>query len=39
MRRLQVKLNFKTMSAFIRDLKIHLAEEKREYFPLVIAPR
>ncbi|KAL3807399.1 hypothetical protein ACHAXA_006667 [Cyclostephanos tholiformis] len=37
-RGLQMKLNFKTKSAFIRDLKVHLSEEKREYFPLVVAP-
>ena len=38
-RRLQGKLNFKTKSTFIRDLKLHLAEEKGEYFPLVVVPR
>jgi hypothetical protein len=36
-RRLQGKLNFKTKSAFVHILKVHLAEEKGEYFPLVVA--
>jgi hypothetical protein len=36
-RTLQGKLNFKTKSAFAHNLRVHLAEEKREYFPLVVA--
>ncbi len=36
-RTLQGKLYFKTKSAFAHDLRVHLAEEKGENFPLVVA--
>lgn len=36
-RTLQGKLNFKTKGVFAHNLRVHLAEEKREYFPLVVA--
>jgi len=35
-RRLRRKFSFNTKSAYVHNLKIHLAGEKAEYFPLVI---
>ena len=33
-RKLRRRFNFKTQSPFINNLKLHLAGEKKEYFPL-----
>jgi len=35
-RRLRRKFNFPTKSSFVHNLKVHLAGEKGEYFPLVV---
>jgi len=37
-RKLRRKLNIKTRSTFVHNIKVHLAGEKAEYFPLVISP-
>ena len=37
-RRLRRKFIFKTKSTYVHNLKVHLAGEKGEHFPLVITP-